>query len=488
MDEQGKKIRVGWYSLMGLLKPENLPPDFELFPVDAPVDLRLTIDAIVLDAKKFKSLEDLKSTYTPLGLPTAILVDTVPQETAILGWLEPTDEICHRGAIAQQLWLRLRRSLQHRHLGEAAKFDPLTGVGNRRALIEHAIALLSDRDAQEPTYLIFLDIDRFKVVNDSLGHAAGDLVLREVGQLLQQYALGARIVARLGGDEFAILMRGNLDRGKAFADFLRTEIAAHEFKIGEHLVWIAASFGVASATGHSTFETLFQEVDECLYAAKEQGRNRVVTAEEFEAIADATGQDKLITDFENRIRVIAQRMSSELVLKARRLAKQYRTEADRDGLTGVFNRRHLDRLLGRELEKSRKYDRQLTVMLLDLDRFGDVNRTYGFPTGDRALKAAAAILQRSIRAGDWVARYGGEEFCVVMLDTELKTGCQVAERIRQTLSVETVTAYDGREFQVTASIGVVELIPDDIDAVALFQRASHKVQEAKQGGRNQIRF
>jgi diguanylate cyclase (GGDEF)-like protein len=181
-------------------------------------------------------------------------------------------------------------------------------------------------------------------------------------------------------------------------------------------------------------------------------------------------------------------MSSELVLKARRLAKQYRTEADRDGLTGVFNRRHLDRLLSREMDKSRKYDRELTVMLLDLDRFGDVNRTYGFPTGDRALKSAAAVLQRSIRAGDWVARYGGEEFCVVMLDTELKTGCQVAERIRQAMSVETVTAYDGRQFQVTASIGVAQFLLDDADVVALFQRVSDKVRQAKQEGRDRIRF
>jgi diguanylate cyclase (GGDEF)-like protein len=488
MDERGKTIRVGWYSSIALPKIESFPYDFELLSVDAPVDLQQVFDAIVLDAKKFNSLEDLKSTYTSLSLPTAILANTVEEETAILGWLDPKDEICQKSLLYQQLWLRLRRSWQHRQPQESANLDPLTKVANRRALIKYAIGLLSANEAQEPLCLLFLDIDRFKVVNDNLGHGAGDLLLQEIGQLLRQYALGAGIVARHGGDEFAIFVRGSLDRGRAFADFLRTEIAAREFQLGENAVWISASFGVASATGHSSFETLFQEVDECLYAAKEQGRNRVVTAEEFEAIADATGQDKLITDFENRIRVIAQRMSSELVLKARRLAKQYRTEADRDGLTGVFNRRHLDRLLSREMDKSRKYDRELTVMLLDLDRFGDVNRTYGFPTGDRALKSAAAVLQRSIRAGDWVARYGGEEFCVVMLDTELKTGCQVAERIRQAMSVETVTAYDGRQFQVTASIGVAQFLLDDADVVALFQRVSDKVRQAKQEGRDRIRF
>jgi len=116
-------------------------------------------------------------------------------------------------------------------------------------------------------------------------------------------------------------------------------------------------------------------------------------------------------------------------------------------------------LLPRELDKARRHDRRLTVALLDLDHFGAINKTYGFPTGDRALRAAVAILQAGVRAGDWVARYGGEEFCAVMPDTDLAAGCQVAERIRAALSAEIVNAYDRRSFRVTASIGVVELDP-----------------------------
>jgi two-component system cell cycle response regulator len=235
-------------------------------------------------------------------------------------------------------------------------------------------------------------------------------------------------------------------------------------------------------------ETLLQETDRCLYAAKEQGRNRVVTAEEFDALAEANGQDALIADFENRLRVLATRVTGALVSNARRLARQYRAEADRDGLTGVFNRRYLDRLLPRELDKSRQHDRRLTLALLDLDQFGTINKTYGFPTGDRALQTATAVLQAQVRAGDWVARYGGEEFCVVMPDTDLAAGCQVAERMRVALGATTVQAYDGRSFRVTASIGVVELGPEDADPVALFERASDQVRAAKQGGRNQIRW
>ncbi|WP_313945257.1 GGDEF domain-containing protein [Calothrix parietina] len=180
-------------------------------------------------------------------------------------------------------------------------------------------------------------------------------------------------------------------------------------------------------------------------------------------------------------------MINEMVLKASRLAQKYRAEAEHDGLTEVFNRRYLDRLLPREIEKSHKYKKLLVVILLDLDHFGEVNRTYGFPTGDRALKTAAQILKNNVRSVDWVTRYGGEEFCIVMADTDLNTACQIAERIRQALSQEIVTAYNSQQFYMTASFGVVELIEKDVP-VALLQRASDKVREAKKNGRNQIRF
>ena len=240
--------------------------------------------------------------------------------------------------------------------------------------------------------------------------------------------------------------------------------------------------------GYSSFEDLRRMADQCLYEAKAQGRNCVVTAPEFDAIANAEGRDAVIAHFENQIRVMVERMTNAIMLKALKLINQFREEADRDGLTGIFNRRYLDRLLLREWERSRQRNCPLTILLLDLDHFGEINKTYGFPTGDRSLKTAAEVMQQSVRAGDWVTRYGGEEFCVVMLDTDLETGCLVAERIRRALEVETVTSYRGEPFQVTASIGVVQLFGEDSDPIALLQRASDKVREAKVNGRNQVRF
>ena len=421
-------------------------------------------------------------------LPAVLLVDTVEQETAILAWLRHGDDLCRRDALARQLGSRLRRCLPAGGTARGSHLDSLTGVADRRGFHERAKTLLAAREAGESLCLVLLNLDSFKRINDQWGHDAGDHLLREVGHLLRRYALGAGLVARLSGDGFAILLRGDLEQGAALAEFLRDQLATHPFGGETAPIRLTASFGVVARSGSIPVETLLQETERCLYAAKEQGRNRVVTAAEFDALAEANGQDALIADFENRLRVLASRVTGALVLNARHLARQYRAEADHDGLTGLFNRRYLDRLLPRELDKSRQHARRLTLALLDLDQFGAINKTYGFPTGDRALRAAVAVLQAGIRAGDWVARYGGEEFCAVMPDTDLAAGRQVAERIRSALSAETVHAYDGRPFRVTASIGVVELGPEDADPVALCQRASDRVQEAKRGGRNRIRW
>ncbi|MFN6470619.1 MAG: diguanylate cyclase [Nostoc sp. SerVER01] len=488
MNEQVKAIRVAWCSPSDLPQPKNLSLNFEWIRVDSSALFEKDFDVVVLDIKTFENLEEVNYIYNTIRLPTVVLIDTIEQESTALCWLEAGDETCKRDAIDWQISLRLQRSVWHSKQKHSFNLDKLTGTANFRRFNDYAIELLTSKEDGESVCLIYMDIDGFKFINDSHGHIAGDQILQEVGQILQKYSLGASIVARTGGDKFAICMRGSSDQGKAFAEFLRTQIETHEFKVGEmSCVHITASLGVVPMTGHSSVEQLWQEINQCVYAAKQKGRNQVVTAEEFDAIADASGQDKLITDFEHRIRVTAERMINEMVLKASRLAKKYRAEAEHDGLTEIFNRRYLDRLLSREIEKSHKYQQPLTVILLDLDHFGQVNRTYGFPTGDQSLRTAAQIFQSNIRAVDWVTRYGGEEFCIVMSDTDLNTGCHIAERIRIALSEEMLTAYNGQQFQLTASIGVVELIPED-SPISLLQRASDKVREAKKNGRNQTRF
>lgn len=471
---------------MALPKLEDLPAGFEVFQMDKPRRDR-PFDLMVFDIQAFQTWQELKEAYFSLNRPTTLLiVDTVEEESAALAWLEAKDDICRRDAIQPQLCLRLKRR-QKLHNWPSTSLDYLTQIANRHTLCEHIERFVAANESGETLRLIFLDVDRFKSINDTYGHAIGDEILQELGQLLRKYARGVEIVGRYGGDEFAIALRGNLAQGKAFAEFLRTQIASHLFCAdSSHPVRISASFGVAATNGDLSLEELWREADRCLYAAKEGGRNCTVTEEEFHTSVDAVGQDIQIATFENKIRVMAERMTEALLLNARQLAKQYRTEANVDGLTEVFNRRYFDRLLPRQLEEFRQQDKSLALAFLDLDHFGEVNKTYGFPTGDRALKAAIEAARGCTRETDWIARYGGEEFCVVMPNTALLAGLKVAQRIRQTLKEQTIEAYDGRKFQITVSIGVVELLPEDADLVALCQRASNKVREAKQGGRDRV--
>ena len=234
---------------------------------------------------------------------------------------------------------------------------------------------------------------------------------------------------------------------------------------------------------------LWHLADTCVYRAKAEGRNRVVTSVDLQNSTEASPDADLL-DFETRMRVVSERFGEELALRGKQMAKRYREEAERDGLTGLYNRRHLDKRLPREMESAIRHKRKLSLVMLDLDHFGEVNRTYGFPGGDRALRLVASAVGASIRSVDWVARYGGEEFCVVMPDTPLVEGLAVAERLREAIRKEVTHAFDGREISVTASMGVVELDGDRgeayTDPVALIQAASDKVREAKNGGRDRV--
>lgn len=174
-----------------------------------------------------------------------------------------------------------RRELESamRQLEHLAAIDPLTGLGNRRTLVtrlEEEIA----RSAryQSPLSVVLFDIDHFKSVNDSHGHAAGDAVLRNVAACLKTNTRVGDIAARYGGEEFCVVLPQTDARSAAvWSEGLRRKIAAMEHENG---VRITGSFGIAAyhPTAAPEVESLLREADTALYAAKRQGRNRSVVA------------------------------------------------------------------------------------------------------------------------------------------------------------------------------------------------------------------
>lgn len=152
-----------------------------------------------------------------------------------------------------------------------------------------------------------------------------------------------------------------------------------------------------------------------------------------------------------------------------------------DSLTKIPNRFEFDKILEHSLSVSRRYNRPLSILLLDIDNFKLINDKYGHLIGDDVLKAFSALLCVQIRDSDVVARWGGEEFMILLPDTPLASAIKMAEALRQRIEVhifQTVTS-------VTCSIGVAEFNPVE-EADDLFHRADEKLYAAKNGGRNRV--
>jgi diguanylate cyclase (GGDEF)-like protein/PAS domain S-box-containing protein len=159
-----------------------------------------------------------------------------------------------------------------------ARTDALTGISNRRYFDAHLAALLARPGASERVSLIMLDIDRFKGVNDTYGHAAGDAVLRETAGRIRDAIPASAVVARTGGEELAVVLEDAKDMSVAriLAERLRVVIASRPIATGSHHVDVTASFGVAHAnvSGPEPLQ-LAADADAALYRSKAAGRDRV---------------------------------------------------------------------------------------------------------------------------------------------------------------------------------------------------------------------
>lgn len=157
-----------------------------------------------------------------------------------------------------------------------------------------------------------------------------------------------------------------------------------------------------------------------------------------------------------------------------------------DGLTGLINHAHFKESLGFELGRSKRYGNHLTLLLLDIDFFKNINDTYGHLIGDVVIRRVAQALKGRVRDCDQVARYGGEEFAILLPQTDLQGAYIVAERIRQHVRDMRFHNEDQEPIpSVTVSIGVAQLRKSD-SPLSLLERADHALYAAKRSGRNAV--
>jgi diguanylate cyclase (GGDEF)-like protein len=161
-----------------------------------------------------------------------------------------------------------------------------------------------------------------------------------------------------------------------------------------------------------------------------------------------------------------------------------------DALTGLFNRRYLDRRLEEEFLRARRYNLNLSLMLLDIDHFKSVNDRFGHQSGDKALRSLGNLILEAVRKTDLVARYGGEEIMIIALNTNPEGAWVLAERLRQLIESHEIE-IDKKEGQpdvitITASFGVAGLTDPMATTKQLVRAVDEALYQAKQNGRNQV--
>jgi len=154
-----------------------------------------------------------------------------------------------------------------------------------------------------------------------------------------------------------------------------------------------------------------------------------------------------------------------------------------DGLTQIFNKRYFLETIEREIARSHRYRRELSLVMFDIDHFKKVNDSYGHLAGDYVLKHLAQTVKTRIRREDCFARYGGEEFAIVLPEIDGLNAKPFAEKIRQLVEA-TDFRFENTSMPVTISMGVATLDGESTDPQALIKRADDRLYEAKSSGRN----
>ena len=223
-----------------------------------------------------------------------------------------------------------------------------------------------------------------------------------------------------------------------------------------------------------TFETGKADRHSCSYRLKiagdELGEMKFTRNKRFD--------EKEMEEIENFIYHLVYPLRNSILYRTAVLAAQI------DSLTGINNRESLDRNLAREVELAHRHEHELSLLILDIDFFKNVNDNYGHSAGDVVLQSVVKRIIETMRTSDIIFRYGGEEFALLLTGTDLEGARYVGERLRNAIA-NYPFMYNGKELSITASIGVATLGRRD-GAKRVFNNADAALYQAKKAGRNQV--
>jgi len=191
-------------------------------------------------------------------------------------------------------------------------------------------------------------------------------------------------------------------------------------------------------------------------------------------------------DFHYRLAINSRNELGKFALTFNTMADKLEEIATRDSLTGLLNKKEILRILEAELERAQRHEENVSVMMLDLDYFKDINDTYGHQSGDDVLVAAARMIEKHVRGIDYVGRYGGEEFLIVLPATSRVESSEIAERIRRSLETTPIAVSKSEHVHLTISIGMAIYPGDSEEQQTLLSYADQALYHAKAAGRNQV--
>jgi diguanylate cyclase (GGDEF)-like protein len=223
-------------------------------------------------------------------------------------------------------------------------------------------------------------------------------------------------------------------------------------------------------------------LDSYLYIIMLTGHNKVAdVVAGFEA-----GADDYLRKPADEAELLARLKAGGRILQ---LEQQVQRLSITDPLIEIYNRRHLIVQLPRDIDRARRYQRPLSIILADLDYFKRINDEHGHQVGDEVLRGFVQVVNASLRQCDWIARYGGEEFVFVLPDTVLSGALEAAEKLRAECE-RALFETSGGSLRVTASFGIAELTSDQAypeGADGFLRRADLALYKAKRDGRNCVR-
>ncbi|MEX5747003.1 putative bifunctional diguanylate cyclase/phosphodiesterase [Massilia sp. X63] len=366
-------------------------------------------------------------------------------------------------------------------INELAIRDELTGSHNRRfllGLIEREKER-SDRN-RRPFCLCLFDIDFFKRINDTYGHAAGDTVLRSFAKAVQGQIRGSDAFGRYGGEEFLLMLPETpAPDAMVLAERVRrviAELGCRDGGEGAPEISLTVSVGVAEYRPGEAAAQAIARADEALYAAKSLGRNRVQCHDEDEHLpvvsrpeGEGAGCGSAGGSADGPRAAVARLLHG----------------AQCDQLTGLLNRNLLRDRLRHSMDRANRNRRLVALLLLNINRFKEINDELGYEAGDDLLSQAGAAIRCCLRDSDTVARWGGDEFVVLLEDLGFESDAQVvAEKILDRFGLPLSVA--GRACFVTLAVGVALYPAADCDLDALLKRADIAMRGAKRWGENSV--